>query len=167
MIRISLLLCFIMLVYVALAKKDEPVAQKATPQQIAASIRAVLNASHIGAPDMLPASEVTFAPPAESSPPPPFDLSQTTGAEPARLRAAASADRTLPVTEGSHWRVTSEIAPVHAGPGDAYTVLTALNRGDIVVGQPTGNAKWLWVRTADTSLAGYVATDTMQPVEDQ
>lgn len=87
--------------------------------------------------------------------PAPFDLSTTTGVDP-RMLAAVAPD---PAETENIWRVNVMQLPLRAGPSLIYPELGALTLGQRVISDGIGDGDWIWVRTEDYSISGYVASN--------
>ncbi|OYX44968.1 MAG: hypothetical protein B7Z02_02715 [Rhodobacterales bacterium 32-67-9] len=87
--------------------------------------------------------------------PAPFDLSTTTGVDP-RLLAAVASDQS---ETDNIWHVDVLRLPLRAGPSLVYPELGALTLGQKVISDGVGDGDWIWVRTEDYSISGYVASN--------
>lgn len=86
--------------------------------------------------------------------PAPFDLSATSAADP-RLLVGSATD--TPEAD-TIWHVAVSRLPLRSGPSPAYPELGALTQGQTVISDGIGEGGWIWVRTEDSALSGYIAS---------
>ncbi len=89
-----------------------------------------------------------------ASDPVPFDLSTTTAADPRLLVGSATAA----AEPDNIWRVAVPRLSLRSGPSSAYSELGALTEGQTVISDGIGGGDWIWVRTEDSALSGYIAS---------
>ncbi|GEM_PF-4782790 len=125
------------------AAGDDPRAEAMTERRIAA--RRPKGLAPVGLPDdgTAPAAG-------------PFDLSQSTAAEPAGLSAAARPARRF-------WQVTARRLAVRAGPSVLYAEIASLGRGDLVSGIDSAEAGWLWLRNDAGGIVGFATAADLAP----
>ncbi|MEZ5777704.1 MAG: SH3 domain-containing protein [Paracoccaceae bacterium] len=160
MIRLSIFLCVVMLLYVAAVQTEAP--ENPGPGTATASMGVPSSVAAIGRPQRLVRHEpAVILPDSGVAEPAGFDLHDTTMSDP---RVLSASERT-PAYEDQRWQVTVLEMPVRAGPALNYPEVAFLKQGDRVIAQATGESDWLWIRTADMEIAGYAAAGDMAAEE--